>query len=117
MGAFIECSSRGKAIKLNDLWSMYSATLMRFEVEYKSTGFYNKLQLESPDLKKYHHGHGSAIYVTLERNINKEMFEPENSEEEYKVSEIFVFSIAIFVKRCCPIPITLTHSQGSPEQN
>ena len=73
---------------------MYIAILMKFTIEtnYNSTAFYDKLQqLELPGLQKYHHGHGSAIYVTLERNINKEMFEPKNSEEEYEVSEIFTF--------------------------
>ena len=91
--AYIESCSHGNAFKLYDLWSMYSAILMRFAIEtnYKSTAFYDKLQLELPTLKKYHHGHGSAIYVTLERNINKEMFESQNSEEEYEVSEIFTF--------------------------
>ena len=43
------------------------------------------LKAELPKLQKLYCGHGSAVYVTVNRTFSKAFFEPADGQEEYEV--------------------------------
>jgi len=89
--AYIKSNQTKSAIsfKLASLQSMFAEILQRYGVEHdrKATNFFELLKLELPELQKFYHGHGSAIYVTLNRTFSKKLLEPENAREELEVKK------------------------------
>jgi len=79
------------SFKLVDLGAMFANILSRYGLsyEYQSLQFFELLKSELPELKKFHHGQGAAVYVSLQNTIDKAFFEPVTSREEYEVTKFY----------------------------
>ena len=90
--SYIESNQNETAasFKLVDLGTMYKNILHRYGLsyEYQSLQFFELLKTELPELKKFYHGQGAAVYVSLQNTIDKAFFEPVSSREEYEVTKL-----------------------------
>ena len=87
--SYIESNQNETAasFKLVDLGTMYKNIFHHYGLsyEYQSLQFFELLKTE---LKKFYHGQGAAVYVSLQNTIDKAFFEPVSSREEYEVTKL-----------------------------